>query len=179
MKEIYIMLTQMGTLVCKSIKFYTKAKYNHVSIGIDPQLKVFYSFARRLRYFPLIGGFITEVVNEGLFKDLSDSPCLVYSINVDDSTYERFCSILNQYKMNAKKYKYYLLGFFGVLFNIPAHNEYRNTCAEFAAKMLHHSDIYKFSKSFSLVRPDEFHNIPGLKVVFEGTIKELNEKFSH
>ncbi len=68
MKEVYIMLTQVGTLVSKSIKLYTKAKYNHASIGVDPSLRVFYSFARRVRYFPVIGGFITEVVNEGIFK---------------------------------------------------------------------------------------------------------------
>ena len=68
MKEVYIMLTQVGTLVSKSIKLYTKAKYNHASIGADPSLRVFYSFARRVRYFPIIGGFITEVVNEGMFK---------------------------------------------------------------------------------------------------------------
>lgn len=178
MREIYIMLTQLGTLVSKSIRFYTKAKYNHVSVGTDPELRVFYSFGRRVRHFPLIGGFVTEVVDKGIFKDYPESECMIYSLPVDDPTYEVFCRNLDQYIKNARKFKYNLLGFLGVLFNIPVHSEYRNTCAEFAAKLLHNSNIYLFSKNFSLVRPDEFHSIPGLNLVFEGTIRELNWKYN-
>lgn len=175
MKEIYIMLTQSGTLVAKSIKLYTRAKYNHVSIGIDSQMRIFYSFARRVRYFPLIGGFITEIVDEGLFKKYFDCECIVYSITVDRAVYKKFRMLLDKYIKNSKKYKYNLLGFFCVVFNIPFEFKYRNTCAEFAAKMLHEAGIYTFNKRFSLVRPDEFSKIPQLKVIFEGKIKELAE----
>lgn len=175
MKEIYIMLTASGTLVAKSIKFYTRAKYNHVSIGIDSQMKVFYSFARRVRYLPLIGGFITEVVDEGLFKKYCDYECIVYSITVDRKAYNKFRRLLNNYISNSKKYKYNLLGFFGVMLNIPFEFKYRRTCAEFVARMLHESGIYTFNKRFSLVRPEEISDIPMLKVIFKGKIKELAE----
>lgn len=173
MKEIYIMLTQMGTLVSRAIKLYTKAKYNHASIGIDPSMRVFYSFARRIRYFPLIGGFITEIVDEGLFLKYCECECIVYSIQVNDDVYRRFLRILNRYRRNPMRYKYNLLGFFGVIFNIPYSCETRNTCAEFVARMLHESGIFSFDKSLSLVRPHELQQIPKLRVVYEGKIKNL------
>ena len=173
MKQIYIMLTQTGTLVSKSIKFYTKAKYNHASIGIDSQMKVFYSFARRVRYFPLIGGFITEVVDEGLYKKYCECECIIYSITVEKRTYKKICRLLDKYKRNSRKYKYNLLGFFGVVFNIPFEFKYRHTCAEFVARILHESGIYTFNKRFPLIRPDEIQEIPKLEVIFEGKIKDV------
>jgi hypothetical protein len=173
MKEVYIMLTQVGTIVSKSIKFYTKAKYNHVSIGVDPELKVFYSFARRVRYFPVIGGFITETVNEGMFKYYPDTECAIYAIPVDDADYERVCFYIEKFKQNPLRYHYNFLGLFGVLFNKPFSSEYRNTCAEFVAKVLHEAGIYTFDKHFSLVRPDEIPHIPRLRKLYEGRMTEL------
>lgn len=174
MKNIYIMLTQVGTIVSKSIKLYTKAKYNHSSIGIDPEMRIFYSFARRVRYLPIIGGFITEVINEGMFKIYPDTQCIIYAIPVDNSTYLRFCSLLEKYRQEPHKYRYNLLAIFGILVDKPFNSEYRNTCAEFIAKLLHDSDIYTFHKHFSLVRPDDIPNIPYLQVVYEGRMQDLN-----
>lgn len=174
MKQIYIMLTQVGTLISKSIKLYTKAKYNHSSVGIDPDLKVFYSFARRVRYLPMIGGFITEVINEGMFKRYPHTECAIYTLTVDDATYNRFCAVLERYQNDSRKYRYNLLGLFGCMFNKPFYNEYRNTCAEFIAKLLHESGIYTFKKHFSLVRPDELPCIPRLYKLYEGPMRELD-----
>ncbi|MCX7774463.1 MAG: hypothetical protein N2376_15345 [Clostridia bacterium] len=174
MKEIYIMLTQVGTLVSKSIKLYTKAKYNHSSIGIDPELKVFYSFARRVRYLPVIGGFITEIINEGMFKYYPDTQCAIYALQVDDKVYTKVVSLLDNYIKEGHRYRYNILGLFGVVINRPFKHEYRNTCAEFIAKVLHDAGIYSFKKEFSLVRPDELPDIPGLKLVFEGRMQELD-----
>ncbi len=176
MKKIYIMLTQVGTIVSKSIKLYTKAKYNHASIGVDPQMRIFYSFARRVRYFPVIGGFITEVVNEGMFKYHPNTECAIYALSVEDSVYMKACSLLEKYKREPQKYHYNFLGLFGVMFNKPFNSEYRNTCAEFVAKLLHDSGVYTFHKPFSLVRPDELPGIPKIQLVYEGLMLELNSR---
>jgi len=39
MKNIYIMLSYTGTAPSRIIKLYSKEKYSHVSIALDPQLK--------------------------------------------------------------------------------------------------------------------------------------------
>lgn len=168
------MLTQVGTLVSKSIKLYTKAKYNHASIGTDPEMRVFYSFARRVRYLPIIGGFIEEIVNEGMFKHFPGTECAIYALPVSDEAYNKICSLIQRHKDNPKKYHYNFLGFFGVLFNKSFQSEYRATCAEFVAKILHQSGVYSFYKPMSLVRPDEIANIPGLRLVYEGLMINLS-----
>lgn len=174
MKQVYIMLTQVGTLVSKSIKFYTKAKYNHSSISVDPEMKIFYSFARRVRYFPLIGGFIKEVINEGMFKCFPETECAIYSISVDDEVYLKVCSVLEKYKSEPQKYHYNFLALFGIIFNKPFNSVNRNTCAEFIAKILDEAGIFTFRKHFSLVRPDELVKIPQLMLIYEGRMIDFN-----
>ena len=176
MKEIYIMLTQVGTLVSKSIKLYTKAKYNHASIGVDPDLRVFYSFARRVRYFPLIGGFITEVVNEGIFKDFPQTECAIYAKQVDNATYNRVCASLDKYISDPKKYHYNLMAIVGFLINRPFSSPNNNTCAEFIAKILDESGIYSFNKPFSLVRPEDMLSIPNINLLYEGLMVNLDSR---
>ena len=176
MKEIYIMLTQVGTLVSKSIKLYTKAKYNHSSIGVDPNLRIFYSFARRVRYFPLIGGFITEVVNEGIFKCHPETECAIYAMRVDDTTYKNVCVLLDIYKSNPKKYHYNLMALIGMLINKPFQSENKSTCAEFVAKVLDESGIYTFKKPFCLVRPDDLPDIPNLNLLYEGRMLNIDTR---
>lgn len=174
MKEIYIMLTQVGTLVSKSFKLYTKAKYNHSSIGVDSSLQVFYSFARRVRYLPVIGGFITEIVNAGMFKYHPETECAIYAKKVDDASYNKFCSILDEYRRNPQKYHYNLMAIMGFLINKPISSKNRSTCAEFIAKTLHESGIYTFSKPFPLVRPDDMPQIPQMQLIYEGKMHDLN-----
>jgi len=176
MKEIYIMLTQVGTLVSKSIKLYTKSKYNHVSIGVDPKLRIFYSFARRVRYFPLIGGFITEVVNEGIFKDYPQTECAIYAKMVDNAAYNRVCASLDKYISDPKKYHYNLMALIGFLINRPFSSRNNNTCAEFVAKILDESGIYTFNKPFSLVRPDDMLRIPNINLLYEGLMLNLDSR---
>ncbi|MGI6124591.1 MAG: hypothetical protein ACOYIG_10495 [Acetivibrionales bacterium] len=176
MKEIYIMLTQVGTLVSKSIKLYTKAKYNHSSIGVDPNLRVFYSFARRVRYFPLIGGFITEVVNEGMFKYYPETECAIYAKRVDNATYNKVCALLDIYKSDPKKYHYNLMALIGILLNKPFTSENRSTCAEFVAKILDESGIYTFQKPLCFVRPDDLPKIPDLNLIYEGRMLQLDTR---
>ncbi|MGE5613354.1 MAG: hypothetical protein ACM3XR_03020 [Bacillota bacterium] len=60
MKSVYLVMTATGTWVSKCIKIYTKSRYNHVSLCLDPGMNEFYSFGRKIRWFPLIGGFIIE-----------------------------------------------------------------------------------------------------------------------
>jgi len=178
MKEIYIMLSQVGTLVSKSIKLYTKAKYNHASIGVDPSLRIFYSFARRVRYFPLIGGFITEAVNQGIFRSHPDAECAIYALTVADSIHGRVCEILETYKRDPKKYRYNLMALIGILINRPFSSDNKCTCAEFVAKVLQQSGIHSFRKPLCLIRPDELPDIPGLRLIYEGRMMMLGTRWA-
>ena len=67
MKEIYIVLTHTGTTLSGVVKFYTRKKYTHVSIGLDSELNELYSFGRLNPYNPFKGGFVREDLNNGTF----------------------------------------------------------------------------------------------------------------
>lgn len=68
MKKIYIVLTYTGTVLSNIVKFYTKEKYSHVSIGLDSKLNKLYSFGRLNPYNPYKAGFIHEELNKGTFR---------------------------------------------------------------------------------------------------------------
>ena len=62
--EIYIVISQTGTLFSRALKVATRHPYNHVSISLDRELNAMYSFARRNIYCPWIAGFIEENPDE-------------------------------------------------------------------------------------------------------------------
>lgn len=45
--EIYVLLTNTGTLFSKTIRWYTKNMLNHASIAFDSDLNEVYSFGRK------------------------------------------------------------------------------------------------------------------------------------
>lgn len=63
MKKIYIVISQTGTILSKTIKLITKKKYNHVSISFNKDICNMYSFGRINPYNPFIGKYIKEHPN--------------------------------------------------------------------------------------------------------------------
>lgn len=60
MKNIYVIITQTGTLVARTIKIFTREEFNHASICLTDKFDKFYSFGRLILNNPLVGGFIIE-----------------------------------------------------------------------------------------------------------------------
>ena len=60
MKNIYIIVSNSGSLVSKVLKYFTKEEYVHVTISLDKKLENAYSFGRKYTYIPLPGGLINE-----------------------------------------------------------------------------------------------------------------------
>ncbi len=46
MKNIYIILTQSGTIVAKTLQLVTRDEFNHSSLCVDEDFSNFYSFGR-------------------------------------------------------------------------------------------------------------------------------------
>ncbi|WP_373206018.1 hypothetical protein [Clostridium tertium] len=67
--EFYLIFSKTGTSISKFINFYTKDKYVHVSLSFDDSFEKMYSFGRKYTNNPLIGGFVEENINEGIYKD--------------------------------------------------------------------------------------------------------------
>ena len=175
MERIYLVLTATGTLFSRFLGLITRARYNHVSLGLDDDIEEFYSFGRKIIWFPLIGGFVVERANKGLYKVFSDTACLIYKLEIEDWQFDKLKVCIDNFKKNQHIYKYNIIGLLGVMFNIPSKRKNRFFCTQFVATMLDECGIYSFKKDLSLAAPDDFHKIPGLVKIYEGLLSELSD----
>lgn len=173
MESIYLVLTATGTLFSRCIGLYTKARYNHVSLCLDSGINEFYSFGRKIRWFPLIGGFVVEHTDSGLFKAIGKTTCAIYRLDIYDEKYEALRKSVDVFVSNKKKYGYNLIGLLGIMINMPLKRKNKYFCTQFVASMLQESGIHDFGKDPSLVTPHDFYNIAELIPVYEGKLSDL------
>lgn len=173
MKSIYVVMTATGTWFSKCIGLYTRARYNHASICLDSKINEFYSFGRKIAWFPLGGGFVIEHKNTGLFKAFGNTMCAIYKLDVDDAKYEVLKKSIELFIKNRKIYSYNILGLIGVMLNIPTKRKNKFFCTQFVATMLQTSNIHDFGKDLSLVTPQDLHEISELTPVYEGRLSDL------
>ena len=64
-RQLYIVISQTGTLLSRILKQITGAEYNHASISLSRDLERMYSFGRRHPYNPFWGGFVIESPRTG------------------------------------------------------------------------------------------------------------------
>ena len=67
-RQLYIVISQTGTLLSRILKQITDAEYNHASISLSRNLERMCSFGRRHPYNPFWGGFVIESPRTGTFK---------------------------------------------------------------------------------------------------------------
>ncbi|NLW15994.1 MAG: hypothetical protein GX038_07045 [Erysipelothrix sp.] len=172
MKEIYIVLTDTGSVLTTVIKRFTNDPYNHVSISFDSRLNTLYSFGRRQAHNPFIGGFVEESINAGTFKKFKNTTCMVLKLNVSIDEYELLKKQIDFFVDNMHKYNYNLLGLIGAAFNkrVPRKNAY--FCSEFVADVLYKSNVKLWDVPPHRVKPHDFGSDDRLEVVFEGLLSE-------
>ena len=112
MKEIKIVLTQTNTVISKTLKAFSKKPYNHISISFEDDCSTMFSFGRKITWFPLIGGFIREDINSGVFKMHPETKCKIYKFEVTDEDYNIIAARLVDFLSQPKKYRYSFLCFF-------------------------------------------------------------------
>ncbi len=178
MKSLYIVLTATGTLFSRCIGLYTKARYNHVSLCLDSNIHEFYSFGRKIIWFPLYGGFVVEHTDSGMYKAFGNTMCAIYRLDIEDNKFERLEQTVSQFIKNKKMYGYNILGLLGVIMNRPMKRRNKFFCTQFVATMLSENGIFDFGKDMSLVTPQDFYEIPDLIPVYEGKLSELNNVLS-
>ena len=52
-QEIYLLLTDTGSILTRTIKLFTRKKYNHISLAFDAVLEDTFSFGRKKANNPL------------------------------------------------------------------------------------------------------------------------------
>ena len=93
-RQLYIVISQTGTLLSRILKQITGAEYNHASISLSRDLERMYSFGRRHPYNPFWGGFVIESPRTGTFKRFSETKVLVLSVSVTEEQHAELKEML-------------------------------------------------------------------------------------
>ncbi|CAH1200463.1 hypothetical protein PAECIP111893_01387 [Paenibacillus plantiphilus] len=171
MKEtchIYVLLTDTGTLFTRLIRMFTKAPLNHASIALDRELKEVYSFGRKNQRNPLIGGFVREDMTSEMFDRAT---CALYYCSVSKKTYDKIRMHIEEIERNEHRYKYNLLGLFGVLINKRIVRKNAYFCTQFVASILEENGVLVSSKPSDLVTPSDIEQAKALNQVYRGSLQ--------
>lgn len=167
---IYVLLTDTGTLFTRTIKWFTGAPYNHVSLSLDAQLNELYSFGRLRAKNPWIAGFIKEDVYEGTFRHFPNTACLLLRLPVTNEQRSNAIQVTQSFLQRKKAYRYNLLGLFGVLFNVHIKNHNAYFCSQFVSEALSQSGLSLWNRPSALVTPNDFLHHEQFEKVYEGLL---------
>ena len=171
-KEIYIVISQTGTVLSRILKLITKAKYNHASISVDKSLSTMYSFGRLNAYNPIWGGFVKESPFFGTFKRFHKTKAVVLSVPVTEEQYKELNVFLQYMYEHKREYHYNYLGLFLAWFKIVYAGKNSYYCSEFVRAMLDKFDIVSENRFEKIIKPMSFLEIPEGRIVYSGSLKE-------
>lgn len=172
MKNIYIILTQTGTLFSKAIRLHTGDPYNHASISFDSNLEAMYSFGRKRRYNPIDTGLIQENFNRGLFPYFPNARCCILEIPVTNEEYEVMYRVVGEFYSNKDNYRYNLIGVLSYTIGLGLSRKDHFFCSQFVSYIL--SNTSGWNSVHELTKPMDFLRLPNKKIIFEGSIAEFN-----
>jgi hypothetical protein len=173
-KKIYILLTDTGTILTRLIKSYTKKPYNHASIAFDAELIEVYSFGRKIAKNPFIGGFVREDLHSVLFRQ---ADCAIYSLSITNDEFQKMYRYIQKIASEKENYRYNFIGLFGVLFQKPIKRKNAFFCSQFVASVLKESKVIDFEeKDLSLVKPSDLTYSANFQLVFEGRLKDYQNR---
>ncbi|GAB2724342.1 hypothetical protein ACFQWB_12535 [Paenibacillus thermoaerophilus] len=172
-KELYIVLTDTGTLFTRLIKQVTGAPLNHASLALDPRLNEVYSFGRKNVRNPFFGGFVRENIRHPFFRQ---AECAIYKCTVSTDAYLRIARRINEMRRSPERYKYHLLGLFGVLFDKPIESKDAYFCSQFVASVFEQAGFPLVGKPACLVTPEDLSKSPYLQLVYRGNMHDFSEQ---
>lgn len=166
-KEIYIVLTDTGTVLSKIIRRYTGSRLNHVSIAFDERLQEMYSFGRVQRHNPFSGGFVRERPGEGLLKE---AECAVFRFRVTEEELQRIRARIREIERNRERYSYNFLGLIGIILNREISRKRAYFCSQFVVMTLSTADIRITDTPAWRAQARDFAESEHLEPVYEGPL---------
>lgn len=172
-REIYIVLTQSGTIMSKFLRLFTKTKYNHSSISLSEDLTSMYSFARKFKYYPFIGGLVREYPSEGTFGRFPETQAMIFSISVPAEKYERIKLHIDEMFENKRHWHYNFIGVFLAWFGKAWDRKHCFYCSEFIKDLLIRFDLVPEEKLPRAVRPLDFYRLFEDDLVYKGRLLDF------
>ena len=158
-KSLFIVLSQSGTWISKLLKRITKTDYNHSSISFEENLTEMYSFGRRFKYYPFIGGFVKETPTTGVFGRFADTKVLVLKIDVSESQYGALKQRVAEMYEHKWRYHYNYIGCFLNWFHKNLERKHYLYCSEFIKELFVRYEVLDKSAFPRVIRPCDFIKI--------------------
>lgn len=174
-KQLYIVISQTGTLLSRILKLVTGAEYNHASIGVSADLKKLYSFGRRHPYNPFWGGFVMESPCRGTFKRFSNTKVVVIAVEIQEEQYIEICKYLMQMYRHREIYHYNYMGLFLAAFHIRRQKKNCYYCSEFVKEVLLKGRVRGADQLLAIVKPIHFLTIPH-RQLYCGKLREYSAR---
>lgn len=171
MKKFYILLSRTDTVPARVIRRFTAATYSHTSFSLYPRTDHFYSYARRHINMPMFAGFISENIRTKVFARYPDAPCVLYSLEVSDESYEKAKKLIRYFRANKKDATYNFWGAYAMPLGIALKRENKFTCSQFVAFVLHYSGAAKLPKDPYLMMPDDFMTLKEVTLIYKGKLR--------
>lgn len=171
-QKIYLLLTDTGSVLTRTIKLFTRKKYNHVSLAFDAALADTFSFGRKKANNPFIGGFIHEDVTSDFY---SQAKCAVYALTVSEEQASVMRGYVSSFEKDKEKYHYNLLGLLPALFNKEWDRENYYFCSHFVSTVLVEGDVLRANKPVTLMRPADVLEALPFVPLYEGILGHFNE----
>ena len=168
-KEIYIVLTDTGTVLSKIIRRYTGCPLNHVSIAFDEQLEEMYSFGRVQQRNPFSGGFVKERAGEGLLKD---AQCAVFRFRVTEDELRQIRGRILEIERERDRYTYNFIGLIGVILNREICRKRAYFCSQFVVAMLATAGIKITDEPAWRAQARHFTQSSQLEPVYKGALRD-------
>ncbi len=175
MRDIYIVTSQTGTRFSRFLHLFNRTPYNHASIALDGELRELYSFGRQCLWMPIASGFVRETPGRGIYRRYKDTQCAVYRVRVSEEQYRLLGDSIHRFEEEEWAYRYNFLGLFTMMAGIPFPRRHHFVCSQFVAYVLWESGIWSLEKDISLARPQDFVQIAGAQLVYQGRLNECGD----
>ncbi|MBD5111172.1 MAG: hypothetical protein HDT42_01350 [Ruminococcaceae bacterium] len=173
MKEIYIVISKTGTILCKMLRLFTHEEYNHASLSLDGELNSMFSFGRIYPYIPWLGGFVEESPHFGTMKRFSETEVRVLTVSVSDEVYDKLNNELHQMLSDKCSYHYDVFGLICAAFNKVYRRKNYYYCSAFVRDVLVKHGIESPDLFPEIVRPTDFLEIPDCSEIYNGKLREF------
>lgn len=143
-RRISVLLSHQNRLFSKTIYWITGRKYTHASIRLEGMGDSFFSFNFR--------GFCEE--RPKLFCSKRTKWCILYQLEVPESTYEEIRHRLEGFLANRASYHYSRLGLCLCLLRIPHKSPGAYVCSQFVAELLVRAGVISLRRDVSICLPN-------------------------
>lgn len=161
--NVYVVLTATNLKMGKMIRFFTRYKYNHVSITLDNELKYMYSFSRRYKKPTLYAGFVKESMLR-----YENSKIKIFKIPIDRYTYNKMKRYFKLLEQTKNKYLYNLFSALFFVIHKKVKIDKSFTCIEFTLYTLSRYIPKLNIKDYEFYSIKDLDNILNEYLIYEG-----------